>query len=357
MQGLVFYENITTKDMKNKRLCLILLALLPVFAISCEDDSTENGLQIKIGRKSGDSESYTELLKKLQSFIDARDLYINGLAELFNYNDPNVTRGIAMHTRSFTYQSSDSYGNPVTLSAVMAYPAGYIGGPRHSVSSVLLAMPKHLPSEVGAFSITGSPIELRASLYSSLVVIPDGQGEGASSGLGQTTNPILSARHALDALDFAIKLAKDDPNISIQSDCPTSIIGFGTDAVTACTSAMMIEEGLFNFRYAGSRRIESVLCAQTEMALTNAEYSNLANAFHNWKIGTPIYFLHLDNDEIATYSGMMDLRNDLAAIGNNASFIKIKREEMRKSPTVQNYNENANLYWLAYSIINKELEF
>lgn len=345
--------------MKNKRLCLALLALIPMFTISCEDDTTENGLQIKIDNKSGDNESYTELIKEFQALIDARDLYIDGLAELFNYSDPNVTRGIAMHTRNFTYQSSDSYGNPVTLSAVMAYPAGYIGGPRHSVSSVLLAMPKHLPFETGAFSVTGSPIELRASLYSSLVVIPDGQGEGTSSGLGRTTDPILSARQALDALDYAIKLAKDDPNISIQSGCPTRIMGFGPNAVTACTSAMMIEEGLFNFRYAGSRRIESVLCAQTEMALTNAEYSNLANAFHNWEIGTPIYFLHVDDDEIATYSGMLNLKNDLSAIGNNASFIKIKREEMMKweSTTAQNYNENANLYWLAYSVTNKELEF
>lgn len=347
----------TTNDMKSKRLGLILLAVLPMFTLSCEDDSKDNGLQIKIDSKSGDLESYTELLEKLQSFIDARDLYINGLAELFNYSDPNITRGIMMHSKSFTYQSSDCYGNPITLSAIMAYPAGYIGGPKHSVSSILLAMPQHLPYEKDAFSESGSPIELRASLYSSLVIIPDGQGNGASQELGLTSDPVLSAKQALDAMDYAIKLAKDDPNISLSSDCPARIIGFGSDAVTACASAMMIEEGLYNFRYNSNKHIESVICAQTELSLSPAEYSSLSLAFRNWKLGTPIYFLHIDNDEIAPYSNMLNFKDDLSAIGSNEDYIHIERRELKKSNSAQGYNENANLYWLAYSIVNKILEF
>ncbi len=341
--------------MNGKRLGLIVWALFPLSFISCEDNSTNNGLRINYQTEY--DETYSNLIKRFQNFIDSRDEYIEGITELFDFSDPNIIRKIGISSRTFTYQSSDAYGMPVTLSAIMTYPTGIINGPVHTVSSILLAMPPHMPYDNGDFSETGSPIELRASLYNSIVVIPDRLGVSSFDSQYSSTDPILAGKQALDALDYAVKLANEDHNLKIQNGCPISIIGFGKNAVTACISAMMVEEGSYNYRYNNNRNIKSVICAQTEVKLSNSEYSTLANALKYWRINTPINFLHILDDGIAPYDDMLEFKSILSTIKTNSSFIHTFSEKLPSySSNALTNNENANVRWLVYTLINKNME-
>ncbi len=342
-------------DSKRSGLGLFVLALLPLSLISCKDNSTGNGLQISYQTEY--DETYSNLIQRFQEYIDSRDEYIEGIAELFDFSDPNIIRNIGISSRTFTYQSSDAYGMPVTLSAIMTYPSGLINGPVHTVSSILLAMPPHMPYDEGEFSETGSPIELRAALYNSIVVIPDRVGVSASGGQGNSLDPILAGRQALDALDYAVKLANEDHNLRIQSGCPTSIIGFGKHAVTACAATMMVEEGSYNYKYNSNRKIKSAICAQTEITSSSAEYATLSNAMRYWRIDTPIHFLHILNDEIAPYNDMLKFKNVLTTISGNSSYIHTFSEELSSySSTALTNNENANIHWLVYTLINRNME-
>lgn len=336
-------------EMKQK-IRLILLAILPAFSLSCEDDSTDNGLQVNLTVQSEQSEYSIELIEKLQSLLDSHASFTENLAELLKRSRSDIRRGITMQSVKFSYTSSDDCGNSVTLSAVMAYPAGRFGGPVHSVSSAVLAMPRHLPDEESVFSETGSPMELRASLYNDLVVIPD-----VCDG---TSDYVLSARQALDALDYAVRLAGENPDIALPDNIPVSIVGFGSNALTACTSAMMIDEGYYHFRYAKGYSIKSVICAQTELPVRNAGNSALFTALKNWEIRTPVRFLHIIGDETAPYSALLNFRDFISTVNGNRERIGIIRKDLQRfSSNAVLFNTKANLYWLSDVLTNKVLEY
>lgn len=332
--------------MNSKTIPLILLSFLLFACLSCEDGSSGNGL--KINYEIADNEG--ELIKEIKDFISSKSQDISKLAEMLNLGNAEDL----LNSRSFNYTSTDIHGNAVTLSARMTYPAGIRNSASRKVSSILLAMPQDIPD--GYLPDGGSLIGLRSALYNSLVVIPDGQGYGVSSDKPEVTDPILSARQCLDALDKAVALAKEDLGISFAGDCSTSVIGFGRKAPTACASAMAIENGLYQFRNSVIKGFSSVICAQTEFAFSNAEFSNFTNALETWRVGTELYFCHITDDTVAPYSKVLDFISSITKIPGNASRIHkisvIMETEDVDAPTM---NRRALSFWMIRSLANSDM--
>ena len=117
------------------------------------------------------------------------------------------------HKSTFEYKTVDQFGNPITLSAFMAYgeywkPFKYLPMDQ---DHIILCCPYTHTMESECATESGGGFEFKTMLHDNLFIMPDGQGFGSNKDHVQTyLNHSLHARQYYDALDAGYKLYVDN---------------------------------------------------------------------------------------------------------------------------------------------------
>lgn len=224
---------------------VILLCSLAVFGVSCskpvapdpgtDDEKIKVPDYMIVDQEYVSPDEYVSLLNNPLASIVPVDFFQEEFSktkealadkiELFKKSGVNIKRVI------FTYYSTNKLGKKVQLSVRLDYPVG--GNGQVDISSCTLFNHMFVPTASYAPTSFFCINELRV-FHNAMVVVPDLQGYGTSTGVAPNYSYMLEdGRQSVDAVLIARDIVKRDRHAFLADDCPTDNLGVSRGALAA----------------------------------------------------------------------------------------------------------------------------